>query len=105
MRVVVQAFYNLGMLAFGFAFALIMDYGYVKMGAANNPDSLFRRTQWMAWLFPACVFGVNWLLLRGHLLSRRLAVCIALAALLFVVEIALLSTIGTAVHFSIGGTE
>jgi hypothetical protein len=100
-----KAFYNLGMLVAGFAIAVAMDYGYVKTGAANNPASLFRRTQWMSWLFPAFVFGVNWFLFRSVKPARRLGVCIVLAALLFLIEIALLFTIGAEMHFRFGGTE
>src|SRR5258706_13889606 len=98
-----RAFYNFGMLVAGFAIAVAMDYGYVKTGAANNPGSVFRRTQWMAWLFPACVFGVNWFVFRSVRPAPRLGLCLVLAALLFVIEIALLATVGGGIHFSFGG--
>lgn len=101
----VRALYNLAIVAVGFAVAILMDYGYVKTGAANDPDSLFRRTQWTVWLYPVSVFALNCWLFRGLRPPGRLAVCVGTAILLWLIQIALLSTIGAEIHYRIGGTD
>jgi hypothetical protein len=94
---------NIGLLAIGFMVALLMDYGYITSGGAQNPDSFFSRTQWLPLLFPICVFFSNWRLLRGLSSSARLSVGLVLAICLSVIEIVLLFTIGTRFHFAVGG--